>query len=116
MSSIEQALLVDRQTAPSRLVGAEAVAIIASRIWSAIPMPAVPAPKIDDPLIAHRRVPATRTAPSIAASTIAPVPCMSSLKIRAVSRYSLRIRRALDGPKSSQCSIAAGNSRLAVST
>ena len=39
---------------------------------------------------------------------IAPVPCMSSLKMRYFSRLASRMRRALDGPKSSKWSSARG--------
>ena len=54
---------------------------MASWIWSAIPTPAVPAPNTSSfcPAIG---TPVTFTADSAAASVIAPVPCMSSLKIR----------------------------------
>jgi hypothetical protein len=52
----------------------------------------------------------------MAATVIAPVPWMSSLKIRTVSRYRVRIRRAFDAPKSSKCSSAFGNSLVAAST
>jgi hypothetical protein len=45
---------------------------------------------------------------------MAPVPCMSSLKIRYFFALSTRIRRAFDGPKSSKCSSALGKSSEAV--
>ena len=52
-----------------------------SRIMSAIPRPAVPAPWIT---IRWSRIrdPAARTAENAAASTTAAVPCMSSLKVQ----------------------------------
>ena len=51
-----------------------------TRIWSAIPIPAVPAPKITT-RCSRGRDPATRIPASAAASVIAPVPCTSSLKM-----------------------------------
>ena len=80
-----------------------------SRIMSAIPSPAVPAPWITTRW-SRIRPPAARTAENAAASTTAAVPCMSSLNVHTRSAYRSRMRRALEAPKSSQCSIACGNS------
>ena len=80
-----------------------------SRIMSAIPRPAVPAPWMTTRW-SRIRPPAARTAENAAASTTAAVPCMSSLNVHTCEVYLSRIRRALDAPKSSQCSIACGNS------
>ncbi len=85
------------------------------RSASAIPIPAVPAPWIT--IVWSRiAVPAARVAPSAAASTTAAVPWMSSLKVQQAPAYFSRMRRALAAPKSSQCSIAFGNRRVAVLT
>ena len=83
---------------------------MASRIWSAIPMPAAPAPKMTTRWF-RSGVPQTRTAEIAAASAMAPVPCISSLKVQMRSRYFSRMRRPLPGAKSSHCSSAFGNSR-----
>ena len=80
-----------------------------SRIMSAMPSPAVP-----DPWMTTRwsriRDPVTVSPEKIAAITTAAVPCMSSLNVQIWSLYLFRMRRALLAPKSSQCSMACGNS------
>src|ERR1035441_4644646 len=85
---------------------------MASRSWSATPIPAVPAPKMTTRWL-RSGVPQTRTAEIAAASVIAPVPCISSLKMQIRSRYFSRIRRPLPGAKSSHCNNALGNSFVA---
>ena len=73
-----------------------------------MPIPAVPPPKMTTRWSRHR-VPVTLTALNSPAMTMAPVPWMSSLNIRYLSRLASRIRRALLAPKSSKCSSAFGN-------
>ena len=65
-----------------------------SRIMSAIPSPAVPAPWMTTRW-SRIREPAARTAENAAASTTAAVPCMSSLNVQTWSAYLSRMRRAL---------------------
>jgi hypothetical protein len=60
--------------------------------------------------------PQTRTAEIAAASVMAPVPCISSLKVQMWLRYFSRIRRPLPGAKSSHCNNALGNSFVAALT
>ena len=88
---------------------------IESRSWSAIPIPAVPAPKMTTRWW-RKGVPQTRTAEIAAARVIAPVPCISSLKVQIWLRYLSRMRRPLPGAKSSHNSSAFGNSLVAVLT
>ena len=102
----------NRDRASSRVSPAT---VIASVNWSAMPMPAVPAPKITTRW-SPRVSPVTRKAPRIAARFTAPVPCTSSLNVRIRFRYRARMRLALAGPKSSQCSIAWGNNLVAATT
>ena len=59
---------------------------IASRIWSAIPVPAVPAPKITT-FMSTKLVFETCRPAIIAAKVTQPVPCTSSLKQAIVGRY-----------------------------
>ena len=59
--------------------------IIASQSWLATPTPAVPAPKTTTRCF-RRGTPHARTAEIAAASTMAPVPCMSSLNVQTRSR------------------------------
>lgn len=54
---------------------------IASRSWSAMPTPAVPAPKTTTRW-SRKDSPVIFKADTAAARVIAPVPCMSSLNIR----------------------------------
>jgi hypothetical protein len=115
MSSVSRPCLSTAQIRCVALWRSRPSRTIASRNWSAIPMPAVPAPKMTIRW-SDIGVRLTRTALSMAPSTIAPVPCMSSLKVEIWPVYFSRMRRALDGPKSSQCSNALGNRRVATET
>jgi hypothetical protein len=54
---------------------------MASRTMSAMPMPAVPAPRMTTRW-SRRLVPLARMAARMAANTTAAVPCMSSLKVQ----------------------------------
>ena len=63
----------------------------------------------DDPLVAGSGS-GGPTAENARPGLIAAVPCMSSLNVQTWSAYLFRMRRALVAPKSSQCSIAWGNS------
>ncbi len=79
----------------------------AAWIWSAIPVPAVPAPNTRSRW-SRQDCPVTFMPEKQDSMTIAPVPCMSSLKMRSCFALSTRIRRALEGPKSSKWSSAPG--------
>jgi len=59
-------------------------------------------PKITTRCSSRPRLWRPRIPARIAATVIAPVPWMSSLKIRTSSRLRLRIRRAFEAPKSSK--------------
>ena len=76
-STIQICRVAWRLVSPSRAIW--------SRIWSAMPTPAVPPPKMTTRWSRHR-VPVTFSALNSPAITTAPVPCMSSLKIRYLSR------------------------------
>ncbi len=80
-----------------------------------MPIPAVPPPKMTIRWSASG-IPVMFTPARTAARATAAVPWMSSLKVQWVCRYFSRMRWALPAPKSSQCSIAWGKSRVAVLT
>jgi hypothetical protein len=71
-----------------------------SRMMSAMPTLAVPAPWMTTRW-SRTRVPAAWTPANAAASTTAAVPCMSSLKVQTWSAYRLRMRQAFCAAKSS---------------
>lgn len=73
---------------------------MASRTWSAIPIPADPEPKITT-LISESFSLLTCNPPIIAANVMHPVPCTSSLKQASSGRYRSRRRLAFVKPKSS---------------